>query len=73
MQFRRKAPKFTKLIIDFLKDYPDAKEEMDASFSTSFITVLQYTFLVDFDHAHDLATQKSITGLVGYIGSNPNI
>ena len=73
IQSNRAAPNFTKLILNFLKDYPDAKEEMDVSFPTSFGPVLQHMFLVDFDHAHDLATRKYITGLVGYLGSTPTV
>ena len=29
------------------------------------------TILVDSDHAHDLVTRKSITGLLAYVGSTP--
>ena len=39
----------------------------------SFEQVLQHTFLVDSDHSHDLETHKSITGLIGYVGSTPTV
>ena len=32
---------------------------------------LQITFLVDSDHAHDKRTRRSITGIVGFVGSTP--
>ena len=31
-QFKRSSPDFSKLIVNFLKDYPDAKEELDPGF-----------------------------------------
>jgi hypothetical protein len=32
---------------------------------------METTILVDYDHAHYLATRRSITGLIGYVGSTP--
>ena len=32
---------------------------------------METTILVYSDHAHDLATRRSITGLLGYVGSTP--
>ena len=32
---------------------------------------LQITFLVDSDHAHDKKTRRSISGIVGFVGSTP--
>ena len=34
---------------------------------------MQSIFLVDSDHTHDIKTRQSITGLIGYVGSNPVI
>ena len=73
MDFNRAQPDFEKLRPDFLKDYPDAKEEMDPGFPKSFGPVLQTTILVDSDHAHDLKTRRSLTGLTGFVGSTPVI
>ena len=73
MDFNRAQPDFEKLRPDFLKDYPDAKEEMDPGFPQSFGPVLQTTILVDSDHAHDLKTRRSLTGLIGFVGSTPVI
>ena len=70
MVFTRHNP-VEKLIPDFLKDYPDAKEELDPSFSQSFGPVMDSTFLFDSDHAHDLVTRRSLTGWIGYVGSTP--
>ena len=69
MQFNRIAPNFQKLIPDFTKYYPDAIEEMDPFFPSVSDPLLQTTFLVDANHAHDLKTRRSITGLIGYVGS----
>ena len=73
MHFARASPDFTKLRPDFLKDYPDAYEELDPSFPKPFGPCLQQTFLVDSDHAHDKVTRKSLTGLIGFVGSTPVI
>ena len=70
MKFKRSSPDFPKLIIDFLKDSPDAKEELDLGFSTPFGTILESTILVDSDHAHDLLTRRSLTGHLGFVGSS---
>ena len=67
----RTSPDFTALRPDFLKDYPNAVEEIDPSFPRPFGDILQTTILVDSDHAHDLVTRKSITGLLAYVGSTP--
>ena len=67
----RSTPKFEKLIPDFLNDYPDASEEMDPSFPEIFGPILQTTILVDSDHAHDLKTRRSLTGLLAFVGSTP--
>ena len=72
MNFNRSSPKFRKLVPGFIKDHPDAKEELYPGFYGSFGTVLQYSFLVDSDHAHDLATRWYLTGL-GFIGSIPSM
>ena len=69
----RSTPKFKKLIPDFLNDYPDASEEMDPSFPEIFGPILQTTILVDSDHAHDLKTRRSLTGLLAFVGSTPVI
>ena len=73
MQFQRSEPNFEKLIPDFVKDYPDSKEELDPGFPESFGPVLQTSIFVDSDHAHDLATRRSLTGLISYVGSTPVI
>ena len=54
-----------------MNDYPDASEEMDPSFPEIFGPILQTTILVDSDHAHDLKTRRSLTGLLAFVGSTP--
>ena len=44
---------------------------MDPGFPSSFGPVLQTTILVDTDHAHDQLTRRSLTGMIGYVGSTP--
>jgi hypothetical protein len=59
-----------KLQCDFLKEYSDATEDMD-NFPPPRGRPLQTTFLVDSDHAHDRRTRRSVTGIVGFVGSTP--
>ena len=69
MQFERTKPDYEALKSDFLKDYPDAKEEIDPGFPVPFGPVMETTFMVDSDHAHDLKTRRSLTGILGFVGS----
>ena len=69
MQFERTKPDYEALKSDFLKDYPDAKEELDPGFPAPFGPVMETTFMVDSDHAHDLKTRRSLTGILGFVGS----
>jgi len=73
MNFARNEPDFKTLIPDFLKDYPDAKEELDPGFPPSFGPILETSILVDSDHAHDKKTRRSLTGLLAFVGSTPVI
>jgi hypothetical protein len=63
--------KFEALHPDFLKDYPDATEEMDPHFPKAFSVILDTMIFVDSDHAHDLVTHHSLTGLLAFVGSTP--
>ena len=69
LQFKRTKPNYEAICPDFLKDYPDAQEEMDPKFPRPFGTIMETTFMVDSDHAHDLKTRRSLTGVLGYVGS----
>ena len=71
MRYSRDDPSFETLIPDFLKDYPDATEEMDANFPLVFGPIMETAILVDSDHAHDKKTRKSLTGLLAFVGSTP--
>ena len=68
MSFGRKNS-VKNLIPDFLKDYLDAEEELEPSFPRSFGPLIDSTFFVDFDHAHDLVTRRSFIGCIVYIRS----
>ena len=69
--FDRCTSHFEALRPDFLKDYPDAVEEMDPHFPRAFGPSLDTTIFVDSDHAHDLVTRRSLTGLIAFVGSTP--
>ena len=64
-------PNVEQLKADFLEEYVVAKEEMDSKSPKPYGRELQITFLVDSDHAHDCKTRRSITGLIGFVGSTP--
>ena len=61
MLFNRTKPEFTKLIPDFMKDYPEAIEEVYPGFLISFGPILQTTILVDSDHENDQKTRCFLT------------
>ena len=73
MLFQRPNSKFKNLISDFLKDYPEDKEKLDPGLCKAFGPILQSTIFVDLDYAHNLATRRSLTGLITYVGSTPII
>ena len=70
MKFKCSTSDHSKLIIDFLKNYPDAKEELDPGLPTHFGPILESIILVDSDHAHKLPTRRSLTGTLGFVGSS---
>ena len=70
LNYQRKA-KWQKLKIDFAMDYPDASEEIDSKLPDAYGEPLQSSIQVDADHAHDLVTRRSLTGLIAFIGSTP--
>jgi hypothetical protein len=55
----------------FQNQYPDAKEEIDAKIPPPLIDEIEITAFVDSDHAHDLTTRRSITGLLILVGRTP--
>lgn len=71
LNFTRCVPDYVKLMPDFLEDYPNACEEVDINLPTPYGTPLKITILVDSDHAHDLITRRSLTGIIAFVGSTP--
>ena len=69
MKFKRAKLNYNAIQPDFLKDYPDAQEEMDPGFPRPFEPVMETTFMVDSDHAHYLKTLRSLIEVLGYVGS----
>ena len=44
-------------------------EDLDPAFQLPFGPIMETTMLVDSDHAHNLQTSRSLTGLLGFVGS----
>jgi len=51
--------------------YPDATEEVDPNVPKPFYPEIQITAFVDSDHAHDLVTRRSISGMILFLGRTP--
>ena len=56
---------------EFGHQYQYFKEEHDPKFPTPAIPELDITIFCDADHAHDLVTGRSITGILAFVGSTP--
>ena len=56
---------------DFLEDYRNAKEDDNFDFPTPYGPELDTSIFWDADHAHDIKTRRSISGILGFIGSTP--
>jgi len=54
---------------DFLKEYPDAREDRDPTEPRAFGKPLQTSIFFDANLAHDQKTRHSITGILVYVGS----
>lgn len=73
LQYSRLVPNYEKLRPNFLQDYPHASDELDPGFPLVFGHIMKTAILVDSDHAHDLKIRRSLTGLLGFVGSTPVI
>ena len=56
---------------DFTHQYKFFKEEIDPCFPQPTVSELNITLFCDADHAHDLVTGRSVTGIPGFVGSTP--
>ena len=56
---------------DFGNQYKYFHEEIDPFFPPPKIAELDINFFVDSDHAHDIVTGRSISGVLGFVGSTP--
>ena len=56
---------------EFGHQYQYFKEELDPKFPKHTIKELVITIFCDADHAHDLVTGRSITGIIAFVGSTP--
>jgi hypothetical protein len=56
---------------DFTHQYKDYVEPIDPHFPKPTLAELPITIFSDSDHAHDLVTGRSITGILAFVGSAP--
>ena len=56
---------------DLSADYPDSTEEIDSSNPDAFGKELITSIFFDADHAHDVKTRRSISGIIVLVGSTP--
>jgi len=56
---------------EFTHQYKYYKEELDPGFPEPAVPELDINIFSDSDHAHDLVTGRSITGLLAFVGSTP--
>ena len=56
---------------DFTHQYKYYKEELDPGFPEPASPELDINIFSDSDHAHDVVTGRSITGLLAFLGSTP--
>ena len=54
---------------EFGHQYQYFKEELDPKFPKPKVKELDITIFCDADHAHDLVTGRSITGIIAFVGS----
>jgi hypothetical protein len=56
---------------NWVEFYPDADEEIPNDLPTSKGSKVRMTVYVDADHAHDLVTRRSITGILVMLNNTP--
>ena len=56
---------------DFLEDYDVKPEEVDPNMPKAFGPELSTSVFFDADHAHDLRTRRSVSGIIVFVGSTP--
>jgi len=57
--------------LDWREFYPDAEEEMPTDLPQSSGKKARITVYVDADHAHDVVTRRSITGILVLVNNTP--
>ena len=60
-----------KLEPDFGNQYADFVEDMDNKLPVQKMEELPITIFVDSNHGHDLVTEKSISGIIAFVGRTP--
>jgi hypothetical protein len=58
-------------VAELKEHYPDAVEEIDRKIPEPLFDELAITVFVDSDHAHDVVTRRSVTGLIIFVGRTP--
>ncbi|MGH7955023.1 MAG: reverse transcriptase domain-containing protein [Gloeomargaritales cyanobacterium] len=64
---------FEKVEPDFGHQYDYFVEELDPRFPEPLLNELDINIFADSDHGHDKVTGRSITGLIGMVGSTPTM
>ena len=54
-----------------MEDYEGAMEEVDEELPEPYGDELETSCFFDSDYAHDIKTRRSITSLIGFVGSTP--
>ena len=55
----------------FLQEYPDASESINPNLPPAVYNKLPSSIFLNSDHAHDMVTRRSITGLLIFVGRTP--
>jgi hypothetical protein len=58
---------------DFGGQYHYFKEDLDPRFPEGLLEELEVSTFYNPDHAHDKVTGRSVTGILGIIGSTPTV
>ena len=56
---------------EFLEDYADAEEDIPRDLPPAFGSELETSMFFDSDHAHDVKTRRSISGIILFVGRTP--
>ncbi|MCY7390403.1 MAG: Ty1/Copia family ribonuclease HI, partial [Leptolyngbyaceae cyanobacterium CAN_BIN12] len=67
----RDMSEFKTALYSWTEFYPDATEEIPSDLPIPRGPPVQLTVYVDADHAHDLVTRRSVTGILAFVNNTP--